>query len=204
MTAKANRIERYYDSHEMEGEELGQSGLHFALIKYLVELLEWFFRGQAVGIVSDINFYQTDQPNEPPKCPDIAVVNGLELELLSDSEDEISSYYVGEDGSPPRLAIEIASRSTWQADLVEKPGLYAAMGINEYLVVDPHLSTVWRGEWYDKRRLVGWRLDLLKGEYVELVKDAAGRLWSEQLDSWFGSRRQNFTLVYRRWSNAVD
>lgn len=163
---------------------MSQSGLHFALIKYLIELLGWLFRGQAVGVVNDINFYQTAQPKESPKRPDIAVVDGLVIELVGDDEDEVASYYVGEDGPPPRVVIEIASRSTWEADLVEKPGLYAAMGVSEYLVFDPHLTPIWRGEWYAKGRLVGWRLDMSKGEYVELVKDANGRLWSEQLNSW--------------------
>ncbi|MEI6045725.1 MAG: hypothetical protein WCS37_15370 [Chloroflexota bacterium] len=55
MTTKANRIERYYDTHEWEGDEVGQGRLHFSIIIYLVALLEWLFYDQPVGVVSDNN-----------------------------------------------------------------------------------------------------------------------------------------------------
>ena len=40
MTLKINRIERYYDSHEVEGEELTQSFAHYAAIQELIAVLE--------------------------------------------------------------------------------------------------------------------------------------------------------------------
>jgi len=187
MSTEVNYIERYYDSHqtELEEEELGQSRSHFFAIRYLLLILEWLFesRGQKVGIVSDINFYQTANKLENPKQPDIAVVHGLEI-VPKRKKDYSPSYYVGANGPPPRVVFEIASQNTWQADLEEKPAIYARMGVKEYFVFDPQPGLgVWTREWRSKERLIGWRLQG-DGSYVELAKDEQGRMWSEELESW--------------------
>jgi Uma2 family endonuclease len=182
MTIKPNRIERYYDYHKVEGEELGQSRFHFAALKYLIAVLEWLFAGQKLTVLSEVNFYQTDQPKELPKCPDLAVVDGSPEEVLS--VEETPSYYVGEDGPPPRVAFELASKETWKIDLEDKPALYAALGIKEYFAFDPNVKTVWTRSWREQNRLIGWRLDENTGEYVRLPKDETGRMWSEELQSW--------------------
>jgi len=187
MSTQTNQIERYYDSHqsELEEEELGQSRAHFFAIQYLLLILEWLFesRGQKVGIVSDINFYQTANKKETPKQPDIAVVDGLEI-VPKRKKDYSPSYYVGANGPPPRVVFEIASQNTWQADLEEKPAIYARMGVKEYFVFDPQPGLgVWTREWRSKERLVGWRLQA-DGSYEELAKDEQGRIWSEELESW--------------------
>ena len=94
------------------------------------------------------------------------------------------SYYVGEDGPPPRVVFEIASKDTWRQDLEEKPAKYALMGIKEYFVYDPNSRSFWTGQWRKHNRLIGWRRNPASGQYELLVKDAAGRLWSEELASW--------------------
>jgi Uma2 family endonuclease len=182
MTIKANRIERYYDTHEVEGAELTQSRIHYAVIKYLTLVLEWLFHGQDVGVTGNVNFYQTENPLETSKSPDIAVVDGLEVEPVN--LEATPSYYVGEDGPPPRLVFEIASKETWRQDLEEKPAKYALMGIKEYFVFDPNSQSFWAGQWRKHNRLIGWRRNPASGLYELLVKDAAGRLWSEELASW--------------------
>ena len=223
MTIKANQIERYYDTHQLklEGDELGQSRLHFFAIKYLLLILEWLFesKNQKVGIVSDINFYQTTDKGESPKQPDLAVVDGLEV-VPEREEDYSPSYYVGADGPPPRVVFEllvlaglffpfpgadgppprvvfeVASLETWRADLEQKPLIYAKMGVKEYFVFDPQPKLgVWTREWRDKNRLIGWRLQS-DGSYQELEKDAQGQIWSEQLESWLvmqGKRLRLYT-----------
>jgi len=197
MSTQINYIERYYDSHqsELEEEELGQSRSHFFAIRYLLLVLEWLFesRGQKVGIVSDINFYQTANKKETPKQPDIAVVDGLEV-VPESEEDPRPSYYVGADGPPPRVVFEIASQDTWQADLEEKPVIYARMGVKEYFVFDPQPGLgVWTREWRTKERLVGWRLQA-DGSYEEQAKDEQGRIWSEELESWLLVRGKRLRL----------
>jgi len=187
MSIETSQIERYYDSHqtELEEEELGQSRSHFYAIRYLLLILEWLFesKGQKVGIVSDINFYQTANKLEKPKQPDIAVVDGLEV-VPKRKKDYTPSYYVGANGPPPRVIFEIASQNTWQADLEEKPGVYARMGVKEYFVFDPQPGLgVWTNQWRAKERLIGWQLQA-DGTYLELAKDEQGRMWSEELESW--------------------
>jgi Uma2 family endonuclease len=182
MTIKANRIERYYDTHEVEGAELTQSRIHYAVIKYLTLVLEWIFHGQDVGVTGNVNFYQTENPLETSKSPDIAVVDGLEMEPVN--LEQTPSYYVGEDGPPPRVVFEIASKDTWRQDLEDKPAKYALMGIKEYFVFDPNSRSFWTGQWRKHNRLIGWRKNAAQGQYELLVKDEAGRLWSEELASW--------------------
>src|SRR4051812_15999348 len=115
MTTKTNRIERYYDTHDLEGAELTQSVEHFLAIQYLILVLQWIFNGKKVGVISNVNFYKTNNGNEHPVSPDVAVVDGLELRERN--PEETKSYYVGEDCLPPRIAFEIASRETWRQDL---------------------------------------------------------------------------------------
>ena len=48
-----------------------------------------------------------------------------------------NGYVVWEAGKPPDFALEVASANTNARDTAEKPGLYASVGITEYLRVDP-------------------------------------------------------------------
>lgn len=181
MTTKANHFERYYDSHEVEGAELTQSVDHYLVIQYLIVVLQWIFKGKGIGVVSNVNFYQTDNPRETPISPDVAVVEGLPENRKSEDK---SSYYVGETSPAPRVIIEIASKETWRQDLEDKPGRYHSMGINEYFVYDPNEPTVWTRQWRAHKRLIGWHRNAVSGEFELLQKDANGRLWSNELASW--------------------
>ncbi|MEI6044309.1 MAG: Uma2 family endonuclease, partial [Chloroflexota bacterium] len=184
MTIKPNRIEHYYETHEWEGDEVGRGYLHFSSVIYLAALLELLFYGQAVGVVNDFYFFHTDDPNEIPVSSDLAVIDGLGP-VGEDDKNDIS-YYIGEDGPPPRVMIEISSERTWLDDLNSKGkrSRYFALGILEYFVFDPQQTTLWRDSWANYNRLVGWRRNPITKGYDELVKDEAGRLWSEELQSW--------------------
>ncbi len=182
MTTKANRIERYYDTHEVEGAELTQSRIHHAIIMHLMLVIQWIFNGKKVGVTGNINLYQTDNPNETSKSPDIAVVEGLETD--PNKLEDTPSYYVGEDGPPPMVVFEIASKETWRQDLEDKPAKYEAMGVHEYFVFDPNKRSFWTGQWRGYNRLIGWRINAVSGKYEPIDKDKNGRLWSEELKSW--------------------
>jgi Uma2 family endonuclease len=182
MTTKANRIIRYYDSHEVEGAELTQSRIHHAVILRLMLVLQWIFNGKNVGVTGNVNFYQTASPNETAKSPDIAVVEGLETD--PNNLEDTPSYYVGQEGPPPLVVFEIASKETWRQDLEDKPARYEAMGVNEYFVFDPNKRTFWTGPWRGYNRLIGWRKEAATSQYKLIAKDPQGRLWSEELESW--------------------
>ena len=68
-----------------------------------------------------------------------------------------TSYNVWEVGKPPEFALEVASPSTFQRDVYEKPGIYARIGIDEYWMFDPT-----GGRLYGQA-LTGFRL--VGGEY---------------------------------------
>ncbi len=181
MTIKTNHIERYYDSHEVEGAELTQSVDHYLVIQYLILVLQWIFHEKGIGVVSNVNFYQTDNPLETPISPDIAVVEGLPENCKPEDK---SSYSVGENSPAPRIVFEIASKETWWQDLEEKPTKYYAIGVNEYFVYDPNEQTGRTREWRTYSRLIGWRKSPLTGKFELIGKDKKGRLWSDELASW--------------------
>ncbi len=80
-----------------------------------------------------------------------------------------TSYNVWEIGKPPEFALEVASPSTFQRDIYEKPGLYARIGIQEYWMFDPT-----GGRLYGQP-LAGFRL--ANGEYepIEIALNEHGR-----------------------------
>jgi Uma2 family endonuclease len=77
--------------------------------------------------------------------PDIFVVTGMGMVSRT-------SYDVRRDGPMPQFVTEVASRSTWPADVGSKADAYRLAGVREYIVFDPtgdYLGTsvrAWRGD----------------------------------------------------------
>lgn len=181
MSIEVKRIERFYDDHPIEGDELGQATLHGAVIRYLIAVLEWMLRSQKVLIADSLNLYQDpDNPKEVPYDPDIAVIFEPQV------GPNISSYTIGVDGLPPGVAMEFASQKTWKRDVEVKPNVYAEMGIPEYFAFDQNEKQVWTKQWRNKGRLIGWELDDTGKKYREMRREPDGRIWSNQLQSFVG------------------
>jgi hypothetical protein len=109
----------------MEEESMPETALHAKLIQYLVEVLEWLFRGRLCAIHRNLAFYQAPERKAPPVAPDIAVIKGIPFQ-------PVNSWHVGRTGSPPHVIFEILSTETWKKDVEEKPAFYARMGVQEY------------------------------------------------------------------------
>jgi Uma2 family endonuclease len=169
-----NEVEYYYDSHPTLEDLMGETSIHAELVRYLILVLTWLFRGQQCAIYENLNFYQTRNPQEYPLAPDIAVIKGV-------TPQHLRSWKVGLTGPVPQVVFEIASEETWKNDLQEKPFKYATMGVKEYFFYDPGDSAYWRRT---KRRLIGWQLDNITGTAIEMIPDQQGRLWSQQLESF--------------------
>jgi Uma2 family endonuclease len=173
-----------YDSAFGEDDEMSQTDIHNALIAYLIEVLKRLFSGQRVGVFTSISLYGDPLNLGSYRSPDLLVIDGL----VSGPEQEIASYTVTAPKPAPRVLMEICSESTWQldvgADVQQKPAIYARLGVPEYFACDPHIVRIWTGAWLQQGRLVGWRLDRQTRQYVRIVPDGQGRLWSEQLQSW--------------------
>ena len=65
--------------------------------------------------------------------PDIYLAFGVDARAIRPRK----LYLPWEVGKPPDWALEVASRSTAQADVRRKPGIYATVGIPEYWRFDP-------------------------------------------------------------------
>ncbi|MDE0195355.1 MAG: Uma2 family endonuclease, partial [bacterium] len=92
-------------------------------------------RGPAVGspvVCSERNLYYRPFPDAEFVVPDVFVCFGVDpgpLELAV-------SYRLWESGAPA-FVLEIASKSTQERDLDEKPAIYREMGAGEYWRLDP-------------------------------------------------------------------
>ncbi len=95
--------------------------------------------------------------------------------LMALSTDEpLTSWDIATEGQPPRLVLEVSSPWSWERDRADKPLIYQAMGIAEYVVFAPERPD-------EGPRLFGYRLDA-KGQCQAWDVDGQGVLWSQQLD----------------------
>ena len=172
-----HEVAYYYDLYPTEEDLMGETSDHSMLVRYLMEVLTWFFEDQTCAVYENLNFYQTDYYKEEPLAPDIAVIKGVAFR-------RVRSWRVGKTGPPPQVVFEIASKETWKKDVQEKPDKYAQMGVQEYFTYDPHEPPLQRRP---SRRLRGWRLDPLTQQMRELPLRADGRLWSIHLESFLVS-----------------
>jgi Uma2 family endonuclease len=169
-----NEVEYYYDSHPTLEDLMGETSIHADLVRYLMLVLLWLFRGQRCAIYENLNFYHTLDPQEYPLAPDIAVIKGV-------THEHLRSWKIGLTRPAPQIVFEIASEETWKSDVLEKPFKYATIGVKEYFFYDPDDSKRRRRP---RRKLIGWQLNKTPGTAIEMVPDQQGRLWSQQLESF--------------------
>jgi Uma2 family endonuclease len=169
-------ISYYYDSHPTEEDLMGESSQHHAVISYLEEVLKWLFHHQACSVYANLNFYITDDENEYPIAPDLAVIKGVPF------RHEIS-WRIGVTGPAPQVVFEMASDKTWKRDLEEKPPMYAQIGVQEYYAFDPYEPPLPLSR-RKGRRLFGWHRDAQIGLMHQITPQPDGSLWSPQLNSW--------------------
>jgi len=112
-----------------------------------------------------------------PKVP--SRPSSIELKLTPDllvamAEDrERSSWNAGLEGAPPALVLEVVTEESWDRDTDDKPLLYDAMGVTEYVIFAPLRRD-------GGPALFGHRRDRREG-WVPWQADPAGRLRSEVL-----------------------
>jgi Uma2 family endonuclease len=173
--ASDKTISYYYDSHPTEEDLMGESALHRAVIRYLVDVLIWLFHTQTCSVHENLNFYVTDDEDEYPIAPDVAVIKGVPFAF------EIS-WHIGETGPAPHVVFEMASDKTWKRDLEEKPSLYTQVGVQEYYAFDPYEPPLPLSR-RKGRRLFGWQRDADTGLMRQVPPRPDGSLWSPQLTS---------------------
>src|SRR5262249_54369695 len=119
--------------HEDEGPKMGDSSLHTRTCDILYYGVKFHLADQArFRVFRDLNVYYAADDPSAYVSPDIFFVKAKRS-----LPQEVSSYRIGRDGPAPRVVIEALSPRTYQeGDLTDKPVLYAALGVEEYILVD--------------------------------------------------------------------
>ena len=185
----------YYDWHETVEDLVGDSAIQTALMLYLAAVLHQLLRDKRTFVALNLNIYTAPQPKQYPIAPDIAVYQDVMVDLLT--QQQLRSWCTYEPGRPPpTLVVEVASASTWQRDLDEKPQRYADLGVAEYILYDPNVP----------RLLPGSRLRLWRSNGAQLVlvgPDAQGRCWSTVLERYVTSDGAWLRLTDRNGARSL-
>lgn len=121
--------EIYYP--ETDGEEMGETSIHYKLIRYLSYCLEVFLAARSdVFIGANLMLYYEEGNPRTYIVPDLMLVFGV------DNRNR-SSYRVWEEKQFPQIVIEVASASTYENDLGKKYAEYGRLGASEYYLLDP-------------------------------------------------------------------
>jgi len=143
---------------ETDGQPMTESDPTRDYLVYAVSALRLFFQGRRNVYVSGNLFIYYKEGN-PKQCisPDVFVIFGV-------SKRQRRSYKTWQEGDKlPSFVLEITSRSTKKEDEINKPKLYASLGVQEYFQYDP------TGD-YLKPQLKGQRL--VNGQYQAIATQA--------------------------------
>ncbi|MEZ4713905.1 MAG: Uma2 family endonuclease [Caldilineaceae bacterium] len=96
---------------------------------------------------------------------------------------------VAGEGIKPSCIIEVAAPRLAEADLLEKPKIYAAAGIQEYIVIDAGLRPENEHEASAARYQV-FGYEFVNGNYTPLSSAENGRIYSKVNRVWIGPNAQ--------------
>jgi Uma2 family endonuclease len=120
------------DYPESDGQPMTESDATRDYLLYCVAAMESHFQGRRNVYVSGNLFIYYREGD--PKCvisPDVFVIFGV-------SKRKRRSYKTWQEGGKlPSFILEVTSFSTKKQDEVEKPALYASLGVQEYFQYDP-------------------------------------------------------------------
>jgi Uma2 family endonuclease len=147
-TFVANSQIEYPDS---DGEPMAESDSARAYLTYCVEALDIYFQSRpGVYVSGNLFIYYRQGDPSAVVAPDVFVAFGV-------SKRQRRSYQLWREGNKvPAFVLEITSATTKSQDQVDKPRLYAQLGVQEYFQYDP------TGD-YLKPQLKGFAL--VSGEY---------------------------------------
>ena len=132
--------------------------------RYAVDAVREHFRPRPEVYVTGDHFIYLEEGN-PKNCvaPDLYVV-------MNGGHRMRDTYKVWEEpGGFPDFVLEIVSPSTWRTDLGTKRGRYAALGVGEYWLHDPHAN-------FMNPALAGYRLVGRSYKPIPGVESSAGTL----------------------------
>ena len=159
----ANEQETFYP--ESDGNPMAETDKHRDLINELIKTLQRHFENNPdIYVTGNILVYYVEGNINEAVAPDVMVCFDVQ-------KTDRNNYKIWEEQTPS-VVMEIASRSTWKIDRVDKRLLYETLGITEYFVFNPQ---------YPKKlpALFGFRLSP-KGFY-EPLEINENRIFSQEL-----------------------
>jgi Uma2 family endonuclease len=115
---------------ETDGKPMGETDEHREEMVRHIELLNDFFAGQQVYVSGNLLVYYEQGNPRKYVVPDAFVAKGV-------APKKRRVYKIWVEGKAPDIVIETTSRKTRRKDTVDKPQLYARLGIQEYFLFDP-------------------------------------------------------------------
>jgi Uma2 family endonuclease len=131
MTFPKNKVKKqiFYPSETKK--IMGETALHFKLIRLFTFLLESFFSNKSdITVGGDLMIYIDEDTPKKWLAPDVFVCFGVENKMRR-------SFKTWEEGVFPQIVFEVASESTFENDLGGKRLEYARLGVEEYYLLDP-------------------------------------------------------------------
>lgn len=129
-----------------DGRPMGESDVHRDQMVDLIHALKVRYEAEHdVYVTGNLLLFYEEGIRWRHVSPDAMVVHGV-------PQGRREQYKLWEEGKAPSVVFEITSRSTRSEDLGTKKGLYAYLGIPEYVLFDPR-------EEYLKPRLRIYRLE---------------------------------------------
>ena len=180
---------------ETDGRPIPDPSYQSVTWRYALNALEALCHGRGLYVAGDMFVYLEE--GNPANCiaPDVFAVRGA-------SDHKRDTYKVWEEpGGMPDFVLEIVSPSTWRRDLGAKRARYAALGVGEYWLHDPHGR-------YLQPALAGYRL--VDGSYVPLPSQGRARGLSIRSDVLAldvlleGERLRFFDPVGKRFLPTYD
>jgi Uma2 family endonuclease len=141
---------------ESDGKPMGETDLHRDLMTDLIFALKWFLRSTRAYVAGNLFIYYEEGNPRAAVAPDVFVALGVEQRRR-----RIFQTW-REGGRAPDVVIEITSKKTRKDDRERKPAIYAALGVREYFIFDPHRE-------YLEPPLQGYRL--VQGAYERMTSD---------------------------------
>ncbi len=131
-------------------------------------LRHWYDRRAVEGawVCCDINVYYRKGDPRAVVAPDVAVAFGVDAA----AQEPEHTFRVWDAGAAPCFALEIASPTTVDVDLHEKPAKYAELGVAEYWRLDPTGGDLLDPPLQAERRVSG------RWAAIEVTADAGGGL----------------------------
>src|SRR5260370_23797239 len=165
-------LSRWDTLHPEEGDHVVESSLNELFREYLAGV----FRARTADkpdalVLADVGVYW-DHPDLEHHAPDVCAIFGVKERRV-----EWRSFDVGEQGTRPRVIVEIVSPNVRKNDIRDKFAEYHLAEVPIYVIIDrERLGGPWSLKGYTHT----------PSGYLPIAADARGRLWLADFKLWLG------------------